>query len=187
MPIGRLQRDWGVKAASTLMFCAANPLATTAYLPGLTELLDPSPELSMKELRFRKTFWIHRVRNQASYFELQEWTGISTMLLKISSFHLCKWLLCCNFFAWCCCCSVQEDLIFYEKNTVLPVGKEREKMSEANPVDFHTIRTTKQSSSEPASGGWWPTSLVDLQQKNPTEYPQTLSPSGNRAWNVWTT
>lgn len=42
-----------MKAASTLMFCAANPLATTAYLPGLTELLDPSPELSMKELRFR--------------------------------------------------------------------------------------------------------------------------------------
>lgn len=38
-----------MKAASTLMFCAANPLATTAYLPGLAELLNPNPEFSMKE------------------------------------------------------------------------------------------------------------------------------------------
>lgn len=44
-----------MKAASTPMFGAANSLATTAYLLGLTELLDPSPEFSMKELRFMKT------------------------------------------------------------------------------------------------------------------------------------
>lgn len=36
---------------------------------------------------------------------------------------------------------------------VLPVGKERERQSEVNPVDFRTIRTTKQSRSELASGG----------------------------------
>lgn len=165
----------------------ANPLPRTAYPPGFTQLLDPIPEFTMKELGFGKIFWINTVKTKHLTLDCNAklrsaiWSWKSVFYIHVNDYLSTQsWLA--TFFVGCSCCGVQEDSIFCKKISGFPVEKEKkkeeERMSEVSPVVFftalHGLTGTSRSGwsrlmpgmlTPQAAGGWWSITPVDLWQK----------------------